>query len=62
MVYRCNNGSLTKIALVLGSLGGQNVTGESMTSFDLARAGFLETLGRSPVCLDFRHLSYLPWD
>jgi hypothetical protein len=58
-IHGGNEGALTQIALSLACLGGEYVTGEAVASLDFAGAGFLETLGRTPVGLNLGHFLLL---
>jgi len=50
-----NQSSLPEIPLALGGFLCKYMIFKRLTSFDLTRRGFLESLGRSPICLHFRH-------
>jgi hypothetical protein len=54
-----NTACLTQIPFGLGGFLGQNVAGEGLVAPDFSGAGLAETLGRTTVGLDFRHLLLL---
>jgi hypothetical protein len=50
-----NQGCLAQVALTLGRLFGQDVTGKSFITSDFASSGLTETFGGSAVGLDLGH-------
>jgi hypothetical protein len=66
LIGRRNEAAVTQIAFLFASFACQDVAGKCATTFDLAGAGFLETLGCAAVGLDLWHffsplLIYLSW-
>jgi len=53
-----NQAALPKLTLPFGGLGGKDMAGEGIASFDLAAAGLFETLGGAFVGLDLGHLYF----